>query len=138
MKVDFSIVNFHTQLNSEDYINNQRLYVKLRYIDNRQKNYGESESYEDDINRYFEYLDKYPEYAEKCEQHQKTIVQKIGYKKPLAEAKNPDHDYASRMTGISSDFVLSEFRGYYYRSDASIKPKDDWEEEQESWLNMMR
>lgn len=138
MKVDFSMVNFHTQLNSVDYLINQRLFVKLKYIYNRQSNYGESCEYEQDINRYFEYLDKYPEYAKKCEDHQKTMEQKTGYKKPMVEAKNPDHDYASRMSSISSDYVLSLFQEYYYRSDASIKIKDSFDEEMDSWLAGMR
>ena len=40
------------------------------------------------------------------------------------------------MSGISSDYVLQLFSGYYYRSDASYKPKDENQEwfDTQDWL----
>jgi len=117
MTIDFSVINFHTIINSQDYIDNQRLFAKLKYIYSQSLRYGESKEFETRINLYFEYLDKYPEYEKKCDQYFKQLQQRTGYTRPMCENKNPDHDYASRMSGIFSDYVLSLFQEYYYQNN---------------------
>lgn len=128
--IKFKEVNFHTQINTPEYINNQRLYTEIHYTLTQEEKYGRGE-WQNMIRYYFDCLDKYNAYATDCEKHQKEMARETGYKMTVVENKNPDHTYASRMSGISSDYVLSQFQGYYYRSDASIKPKDDNQE----WLD---
>jgi len=134
---DFSDVDFHTQINTPEYIKNQRLYTEIHYSLTQEEKYGEG-FWRTEMRRYFEYLDKYPEYEKECNIHQKKLAQLTGYKMPIVEDKNPDHSYASRMTGISRDYVVSQFYSYYLRSDASRKHKDEWEEQTDSWDWAMR
>jgi hypothetical protein len=134
---DFSEVNFHTQINTDDYIKNQRLYTEIHYRLTQEEKYG-VENWQTEIKLYFEYLDKHSKYEKECEFHQKKLAQLTGHKMPVIEDKNPDHTYASRMTGISRDYVVSQFYAYYLRSNASMKPKDEDQEQLDSWDWSMR
>ena len=120
-----SKVNFHTKLNSQDYLDNQRLYTKLIYIYQAEQKYGKNLFYEQSIDLYFQSLDKYPKYREKCEKAAKLQMQKTGYKSPPSLDSEPDHNYAGRMSGISRDYILQLFHGYYLRSDASTPEKNE-------------
>jgi len=99
---------------SEEYYKNQREFTKQKYLESCEylsvnqykKPYTEENKRIDSvcIDFYFGCLDKYPEYVEK-------YCKNIG---GHDESRNPDHDYAARMSGIYSTYILSLFSQYYY------------------------
>ena len=130
-KTEYSKVNFHTQLNTPEYYENQRLYAKISYVLAQTEKYGMEEEFQHKIDYYFQCLDKWHIKSLEDEKLMKEMTRRTGYKAPISEDSNLDHTYASRMSGISSDFILNQFKGYYYRSDASMPPKN----ENQEWLD---
>jgi hypothetical protein len=54
------------------------------------------------INQFYEYVDKYEDYAAKLTHHQGSIN----------ESKYPDYDYAARMSGLYRETVQNMERAY--------------------------
>ena len=101
--MDNNTINFNTVGGTEKFYLNQRLYTKKQYLEQAIKKHGieNKNKYEKAIDLYFQCLDNYPQYLEdNCTKGNMFDL-------------NPDHTYASRTTGIFSDFILKMFERYY-------------------------
>jgi len=101
-------IDFNTIGGTEKFYLNQRLYTKEQYIKEVIEKHGieNKNKYEKAIEQYFECLDNYPEYLENnCIKNRISNLD-----------LNPDHTYASRTTGIFSDFILRMFEQYYIKT----------------------
>ena len=103
-----TIIDFNTVGGTEKFYLNQRLYTKKQYLEDVIENHGieNISKYEKAIDLYFQSLDNYPEYLENnCI---KNYIPNLDL--------NPDHTYASRISGIYSDFILRMFEQYYIKT----------------------
>lgn len=83
-------------------------YIKEEWVKAQVKRHGEGYRKEatERINQYIIHLALYPLYAEQCSKATKERLQKYGGVNPPNLSQHPDHDYAARMSGVYSDFVL--------------------------------
>jgi hypothetical protein len=96
----------------EQFFIDQRIYAKKCYLESCKAANDDLVIHESAINLYFDYLDKYPEYAEECYKHARESAAKYGTIRIINESRDPDHDYAARNTGIFSDTVL-KYYGFF-------------------------
>ena len=98
-------IDFNTIGGTEKFYLNQRLYTKKQYLEEAIEKHGVENKikYEKAIDQYFKCLDNYPQYY---------MDNYIRHSIPNLDL-NPDHTYASRTTGIFSDFILKMFERYY-------------------------
>jgi hypothetical protein len=99
---------------NEEFFKKQREYCTQQYLlQAKEKGYDENHS-NTLMNLFWEKVDYYPTYALECSQARDKAKRNGTSSYFVDTSKNPDLDYAGRMSGISDDYIW-QLMGYFSR-----------------------
>lgn len=93
-----------SDLHTKEYLDDLKKLIVTCYLARHE---GEtSELITNQVEQFYISLAYYPTYLAKCEKHQREHMQRYGTNyAPVSTDKYPDYTYASRQSGVFSDFI---------------------------------